>query len=110
MREKRLKRKALKPIFKQLDALYTICRNTAREWDKKTIPLTMFKLYIDKSKVSENTGFEAVDLHNSKYNSCLDKFYSECDKIAYEMNSKDIPIITIKTGINIIKKGYKDGQ
>lgn len=110
MKETKLTRKTREIVYKNLDAIYKASKKIASDWDSKTIPLTTFKIIVDKSRPSANTGAKEVDAFNINYSNKLVKFYESCEGIAKNMHSKVIPVEIIGQGIDVIKKAFKDGQ
>lgn len=106
---KKQERQLKRIVNKNLDNIYKTAYGIARDWDKKTIPLTTLDVIIDKSRPSVNTGEENVDLFNTNYNRLLDSLSNACKKIAKKMDSKSIPVEQVKQGINILKKGFSNG-
>ena len=60
MKEKELKAiNDLKNLFfSQLDAIYEVCENSAKQFESKSIPLSLLKLCIDKTKKGFNKGLK----------------------------------------------------
>jgi len=45
-------------FFKQLDAIYDVCENSAKQFESKSIPLNLLKICIDKTKTGFNKGLK----------------------------------------------------
>lgn len=107
--DRKIKRKVIKIVSKNLNSIYSASKEIAKMWDKQTIPLTTLGEIINRAKPSVNTGNKDIDLFNINYCATLDLLKKELASIAKKMDSKSIPIETLKTGLNTIKVNFTKG-
>lgn len=95
------KNKIRKIVFGNLDKIYTTSRDIAKEWGLDAIPLTTFKVIIDKSR--PKTEESALKEFNIVYNKTLDLIYKTGKDKTKEMKSENISIKYIKVLIDHVK-------
>ena len=103
------KRIVIKTISKNLSDIHKTAKSISKAWGVKTIPLTALSTIIDTAKPSLNTGSKENDLINMQWGNLLEQLKKDCNKIAKKMDSKSIPLITLKAGLDIIKNSFIEG-
>lgn len=94
-------------VFYQLDEMYRTCKDIAKLWGDKTIPLNTIYITFKKGKLPTGTSDKYINELALAYNGFLDSLYKELKKIAKKMDSRSVPLSELKNGFNIMKKAYK---
>ena len=109
-KKSRLTRIFQKRIFDNLDLLVKICAKIAKQWDRNTIPLTLFKELLEKMliKPDDKADENVIKLYDD-YNDVLEQLYKTCSEQSKVMRSKSVSIQFIESCIIFIKDKFKEG-
>jgi len=109
-KKRRLTRIFRKRIFNNLDVLVKQCEKIAKQWDKNTIPLTLFKVLLEKMLIkADDKADENVIKLFDQYNGVLEQLYKTCSEQSKDMRSKSVSIQFVKDCIIFIKDKFKEG-
>lgn len=96
----------IKMTCDNLDTIYKSCKGIATKFGVSYLPAKMLKITLNEAKLSTTTELEVVNTQNTQYNKTLDSLFDSCITISNQMNTENIPLANIKTGIDVIKEQY----
>lgn len=105
---RREKKRMAKQMFNQLDNIMIQSKRVCKEYDKRAIPLISLKIFINSAK-GKMKGDKNHDLTMEQFNKVLDQLLVNCKAIAKKMQSKSIALITLQSGVDLIKKSFGEG-
>lgn len=94
-------------VIKNFDNLLKANKKIIKQWNKKTVPLTLLKktIEISKFKNPEPNNKLLIRLEES-HHEMMDLIYSTCENAAKRMNLTDIPYTILENCVYNIKTAF----
>ena len=104
------RRKANRLFSNHMNRIYTVSSKIAKEFDRKSIPVTTFKNITDKAilKHGEGTNENSVEFLD-KVNNVVKTIYNVGEQYAKGNSSDSIPLVYVKQMINTVNNAFKEG-
>ena len=99
------KTKTAKFLHRNLDAIIETCENSAKQWDKQSVPLPLLQKCCSMAKIHEDSlpvGSERLKLAEA-FNKTIDTMYNGCMQKAAEYETNNVSVELIKSSVETIK-------
>jgi hypothetical protein len=96
-------KKMLSTVKKNLNNIWLAADEIARGWNKESIPLTTLNVILDNATPKDTDNDFAI-----AYAADIQNFKKVCNKVAKEMNAKEIPISQVKEGVVRLYQQWED--